>query len=147
MVRKASKWEIKMLQARELRKKGAELLYDRVVLLVACYDDKEFLAWHEQQGTNELDFLDEELSDTACTFMTFKSVLASFPKRDEWSTHNIRELIALTIAAEKIEKEDNGKRVSWKERALAAEAECERLRGELQTYRDTLEIVALAKCK
>ena len=62
---KTKKWEVKMHEARELRKKGAGLLFDRVALLIACYDDGEFRAWHQASGTNELDFLDEELSDTA----------------------------------------------------------------------------------
>jgi hypothetical protein len=140
------KWELKMHEARELRKQGAGLLYDRVTLLVDCYDDPAFREWHEQAGTNELDFLDDELSDTACSFMTLRAVLVAFPARDEWITHNIRELIALTIDSERASRQGEGKRMSWKERALAAEAECERLRSELQTYRNSLEIVASAKC-
>jgi hypothetical protein len=142
-------WEIKLHDQRQLKKKSAGMLFDRVALLIACYDDAEFRAWHEQQGTNELDFLDEELSDTAVGFLTFRAVMNSYPKRDEWIKHNVRELIALTIAAENEKKKRDGdeKRVSWKERALAAEAECERLRAELANMKESLGIVASAKCQ
>ena len=148
MVRK-TKWEVKMHEARELRKQGAGLLYDRVALLVACYDDPEFRQYHADNGTNELDFLDEELSDTAVTFMAFKSVFAAYPDREDWVRHNIRELIALTLEAEAEarKRENEQKRPSWKERALAAEKECKRLRAELDSMRKSLEIVAAAKCK
>lgn len=142
-------WEVKMHEARAMRKKGAGLLYDRVALLIACYDDAEFRSWHEAAGTNELDFLDEELSDTAVGFLTFRAVMNSYPKRNEWVDHNIRELIALTIEAENEKKKRGGdeKRVSWKERALAAEAECERLRSEVANMKESLGIVASAKCQ
>jgi hypothetical protein len=145
---KKSKWELKMHEARELRKQGAGLLFDRVALLVDCYDDEDFRQWHADQGTNELDFLDEELSDTAVNFMTFRAVLAAYPNREDWVRHNVRELIALTVAAEnESRKRDNeSARQSWKERALAAERECERLRAELANMRESLEIVASAKC-
>ena len=145
---KTKKWEVNMHEARELRKKGAGLLYDRVALLIACYDDKEFRAWHEANGTNELDFLDEELSDTAVGFLSLKAVMASNPNREDWIKHNVRDLIATTMAAEaeskKRDREDT--RISWKQRALAAEAECERLRGEVANMKESLGIVASAKC-
>jgi hypothetical protein len=149
MMAKKSKWEVKMHEARELRKQGAGLLFDRVSLLVACYEDDEFRSWHADNGTNELDFLDEELSDTAVGFMTFRSVLAAYPSRDDWLRHNVRELIALTIEAENEGKkrERDQARPSWKERALAAEAECERLRAEIANMKESLGIVAAAKCQ
>lgn len=149
MKAQSKSWEVKMHEARQMRKQGAGLLFDRVSLLVACYDDAEFRKWHEDNGTNELDFLDEELSDTAVGFLTFRAVLNSYPKRDEWINHNVRELIALTIAAEneKRKREGDEKRISWKERALAAEAECERLRGEIDNMKESLGIVASAKCR
>lgn len=142
------KWELKMHEARELRRQGASILFDRVTLLVECYDDDEFRAWHTEAGTNELDFLDEELSDTATGFLAWKSVLAAYPNREDWVRHNVRELLALTMAAqaEATKRDGDEKRVSWKERALAAEAECERLRAELASTKESLGIVASARC-
>lgn len=148
-VKNGKNWESKLHEQRQIKKKSAGMLFDRVSLLIACYEDDDFRAWHEQQGTNELDFLDEELSDTAVGFLTFRAVMNSYPKRDEWIKHNIRELIALTLAAEKEKKkrDDDEKRISWKERALAAEAECERLRAEITNMKESLGIVASAKCQ
>lgn len=127
-----------------MRKQGAGLLYHRVSLLIACYEDPDFLAWHEAQGTNELDFLDEELSDTAVGFLAFRSVMNAYPKREQWINHNVRELIALTMEAEAKSRNRDGEqsRVSWKARALAAEAECERLRGEIASIRKTLGVAS-----
>lgn len=146
---KQVKWEMRMHKARELRKKGSELLFDRVTLLVSCYVDDEFRAFHASNGTNELDFLDDELNDTAASFLTLKAVLDSYPAKDEWVKHNIRDLIALVLEAEAESRKrpSEDKRVSWKERALAAEAECERLRGQVAQMQESLGIVAAAKCK
>lgn len=150
MVEKAKKWELKMHEARELKKQGAGLLYDRVKLLVECYDDPAFREWHETNRTNELDFLDEELSDVAASFLTMKAVLTEHPERDAWIKHGVRQLIALAIDAEnerRRRESEDGKRISWKERALAAEKECERLRAEIANMKESLGIVASAKCQ
>jgi hypothetical protein len=142
-----AKWELKMKQARDLKKQGSEILFDRVSLLVACYNDSDFRAWAADQGTNELDFLDEELSDTAASFLTLKAVLDAYPEKESWTKHNVRDLIAQVLSDEKKKRDrDDAKRVSWKERALAAEQECERLRGELENMKESLGIVASAKC-
>jgi len=148
---KPMKWELKMHEARALRRQGAAILFDRIALLIACYDDVEFRAWHEAAGTNELDFLDEELSDTALTFIALRSVMTAYPNRAEWIQHNIRELIALTMAAEaeasaadKEQGPGEDKRISWKERALAAEAECDRLRCEVESMRESMRAFATA---
>jgi len=142
------KWEAKMHEARGLRKKGAGQLYDRLVLMIECYDDPAFRAWHEAAGTNDLDFLDEELNDTGHGFLDFRGVMAEYPKREDWIKHNIRQLIALTMKAEADARKRDGVKdgVKWKARALAAEAECERLRGELASMKESLGIVASAKC-
>lgn len=140
-------WAVALEQQRKLRKKGSEMLFDRVKLLVKCYEDQEFRNWVASQETNEYDFLDEELSDTAASFLTLKAVMDEHPKREDWVRHNIRDLIALVLEAEREKKKRDGDhRISWKERALAAEKECERLRAELESTKKSLEIVASAKC-
>jgi squalene cyclase len=148
MSAKKTKWEVKLHEAREMRKRGAELLFDRVVLLVECYEDEQFRAWCSETETNDVDYLDEELSDTAAAFMTLKAVLHQYPTRDEWVKHNIRVLIAQVLQeqAEATKRDGEEKRISWKERALAAEKECERLRAELANMKESLGIVAGAKC-
>lgn len=148
MTTKQKKWEMKVHEQRAIRVHCAELLYDRVKLLCECYDDSEFRRYHEDMGTNELDFLDDELSDTAASFLTLKAVMIAHSEKEEWNKHNIRDLIALVLKAEEDRKQREGeeKRVSWKERALAAERECERLRAELANMKESLGIVAGAKC-
>ncbi len=137
-----------MNEARELRKRGSDLLFDRMSLLCECYSDSDFRSWHAANNTNELDFLDDELSDTAATFLTLKAVFESHPTKEEWSKHNIRDLIAMVIEseAESKKRENDTKRPSWKERALAAERECETLRAEIESIKQSLGIVASARC-
>lgn len=149
MSTRKSKWELKLHEARELKKKGAELLFDRVALLVTIYDDESFREWCSANETNELDYLDTELSDTAASFMTLKAVLHAHPTRDEWVKHNIRDLIAQVLAdqAEKTKRERENPHPTWKERALAAEAECVRLRAEVANMKESLGIVASARCQ
>ena len=139
------RWELRMNKAREMRVQGSKLLHSRVELLVSCYNDTDFRLWHAEHGTNELDFLDFELSDTAASFLTLKAVLDAYPDSEAWSKHNIRDLIAEVMASKKRDNETN--RISWKERALAAEAECERLRAENATIKELMSSVASAKCK
>lgn len=140
-----TKWEMKMREARELRKKGAEVLFERICLLVACYDDTQFRAWHADNETDELDYLDEELSDTAASFMTLKAVLVAYPERESWVKHNIRDLIAEIIASGKTAKEPSTPK-SWKSLAEELQHECERLRAEIKGLKENLAIVASAKC-
>lgn len=135
---RAKKWELKMHEARELRKQGSELLFDRVNLLTECYEDADFRAWHESNQTNDLDFLDGELSDTAATFLTLHAVLMKYPDRESWIKHNIRDLIAEVIELDKKPRERNVP--SWKEKCIAAEKECERLRVENASLKETLSL-------
>jgi hypothetical protein len=127
-----------MHEARELRKKGSELLFDRVTLLNECYEDEDFRAWHAEHGTNELDFLDDELSDTAASFLTLRAVLKAFPDRNDWVKHNIRDMMAEAIESDKKPRERLTP--SWKEKCIAAEKECERLRAENASLKETLRL-------
>ena len=146
---KKHKWELQLHEAREMKKKGAELLFDRVSLLVGVYDDEAFRAWCASSETNELDYLDTELNDTAANFMTLKGVLHHYPIRDEWVKHNIRDLIAQVLAeqAESTKRERDNPKPTWKERALAAEKEIERLRTKVEQLEESLGIVAGANRK
>lgn len=141
------KWELSLREARQLKNKGSAILYQRVVLLKNCYDDAEFRKWCDEQGTNAADYLDDEIADTACQFLTLLAVLMSYPNEADWVKHSIRDLIAEAMAAEKAAKPkaDTSERISWKDRCLAAERECERLRAELESLKKTLEFILSAK--
>lgn len=147
MKTKRPKWEMLMREQRHLKSEGIANLHRRITLLVECYDDPEYRAWCEANGTSDLDALDAELADAAVDFMTARAVLEQFPKIEEWQKHGIRELIALVMEADASRRKVDGEaRVSWKQRALEAERECERLRSEIKTLRDSLGLVAGAKC-
>lgn len=139
---KAKKWELKMHEQRGLKKQGAALLHRRITLLVECYEDAEFDAWCEAHNTAQLDFLDSELSDVACDFLTLKAVLVEYPDIESWSKHNIRDMIAQVMESEK-KPRSGSERISWKERCLAAEKELERLRTELTAMQKALEYAGL----
>lgn len=128
----AANWKVKLNEQRELKKMGAELLHQRVSLLVQVYDDKSFIEWCEESETDEIEYLDNELADVASEFMTLRAVLKEYPTAAEWAARNIRELIAEVLEAGKRQRKgDSEPRISWKDRAIAAEKECERLRAEL----------------
>lgn len=127
----AANWKSRLNEQRDLQKKGAELLYQRVRLLVAIYDDQEFRDWCADSETDEVEYLDNELSDVACEFMTLKAVLKEHPDESAWVSRNLRELIAEVLEGKRRKRAEESPRVSWKEKAIAAEKECERLRAEL----------------
>lgn len=144
MTKTVEKWEVKMNQQRKLKAKGAEVLFERVSICVACFEDPEFVDWCVENGTDSLEFLDEELSDTAVNFSTLAKVLETFPTKEEWVKHNIRTMIAMVLEDQKSKKDgEPNQRVAWKERCLAAEAELEKLRLELKAIREKLESVGV----
>ena len=137
------KWETNLHEARELKKQGAALLFDRVTLLVAVYEDAGFRAWCADSDTVDLDYLDEELSDTAANFLTLKAVLDTYTTQDEWVTHNIRDLIAQVISDQAGEKKvRQNPEPTWKERAIAAEKKIELLLAKIEQLEESLQIVA-----
>lgn len=131
-------WKVKMNEQRAMRKKGTSLLFHRVELLLACYVDSAFREDCAERGVNDLDVLDAELDDTACGFLTLKAVIEAYPKEADWHRHNIRDMIAEIIYSQK--KERTKTVWTWKERCLAAEKECERLRAELASVKESLRI-------
>lgn len=139
------KWELKLKEARDLRSKGASMLFDRVSLLVECYNDPSFRKWHADNNLNELDVLDKEVSDVSgSTFLTVKAVFERFPDREDWVQSGFRDLTAKLMLEKKVDKQST--RVSWKDRALVAERENERLKAEIAQLKESIGIVAGAKC-
>lgn len=132
------KWETSMQEQRKLKKKGAEMLHQRATLLLDCYNDAEFRQWCYDADTNELDVLDGELEDVVVGFLTLKAVLDKYPCQETWASRNIRELIAEAMESDRRDR-GSPKRISWKERCLAAERECERLRAEVSSLKKSLK--------
>jgi hypothetical protein len=125
-----SNWEAAINRQRELRRRGSELLYDRVKLLCNVYEDTEFHDWCRENGMTDLEYLDAELSDVACEFMTLKAVFVSHPSVEDWVGGDIRKLIAEAMEMSKTPKPPREGQ-SWKARALEAEKEIERLKMEI----------------
>jgi len=136
-------WSQLMSEQRQLKKQGISLLYQRIKLLIECYNNKGFLSHCVERGVNDIDVLDSELEDIAVGFLTMKAVFESYPKEEDWQRHSIRDLIAEVLNSQKRER-DKSDKLSWKERALAAERECERLRAELDAIKESLRIVSTA---
>lgn len=142
---KNEKWEMKLASNRNLRKQSSSLLYDRVKLLVDVYNDMEFRRWCSDNHADELDYMDSEIDDTGIGFLTWMAVLEAHPNQEEWLRQNVRVLAAEAMDADREKKkaailEDGRKeRVEWKARAMTAEAECERLRGEVKALTDRVD--------
>lgn len=136
-------WEQKMHQQRKLRKKGSELLFDRVRLLIECYEDKGYREWHRENGTDEIEYLDEELSDVAASFQTLRAVYEAYPDRESWVKHNIRDLMAEAIAKSRQPKERT--KPSWKAKCMDLQKENEQLRAELASLKEILTSCVAAK--
>ena len=133
----SKKWELKFDEAKGLRKQGAALLHKRISLLKEVYDDGDFKRWCQESGTVDLDFLDDHLEDVGYNYVTLAAVLEQYPDEAEWQKHNVRELCAMVIEAQRAEKYP-GERTNWKARAAALESEVERLRNELQETKELL---------
>lgn len=127
-------WKMKLKEQRDLRKQGAEHLHRRVTLLVDIYADQDFLAAVEDEGADPLDRLDAEVEDVAVSFLTLKAVLEAHPNVADWKRFGVRTLIGEVLAAAR-KKERTREVPSWKERAVAAEKELERLQEENERLR------------
>lgn len=132
-------WQLKMHKAQALRKEGTTTLFERVKLLCECYADEQFTLWCEDQKTNPEDYLDGEVSDFCSSFLTVKAVYDANRNVDSWHRHGFAYL-AHEIA-ESIKKPAS-RGVSYKSMYEAAQKEIERLRAEIQTLKESLEIVS-----
>lgn len=133
-----STWETALDRQRMLKRQGIALLHERIHLLMTVYEDTEFRKWCEENEVIDLDYLDAELADVAVSFMTLRAVAIQHPKVDDWQGGNIRQMIADVLELEKAGR-SKANVISWKERALAAEKEIERLQFELQKRDSTIQ--------
>jgi len=131
-------WRAQLKEARDLKKKGIGLLFQRVEQLVSVHDDPEFRQWCADGDKDVYDELDREVDDTATDFITLRAVYDAFPNADDWTKRGLPELIAECMKKQKAERKPREVQ-GWKERALSAEkrvlaleAENERLRGEVK---------------
>lgn len=139
---KSVNWKDRLESQRDLRKRGLKLLYQRVKILCEVYEDEAFRDWCLKESIRDTEFLDGELSDVGMNFETLQSVLDAYPREVEWINADMRVLVASVMESQKKErKASDGSRetISWKERCLEAEAECERLRAEVASLKERIE--------
>jgi len=91
-------WKKKLFKSRELRGKTAEIVYDRITLLVEIYDDDQF-----RQDSGDPDdlsaatLLDAEVGDLCADFLELRCVLDSFPNKGDWTDKNLKKLVAAAL--------------------------------------------------
>lgn len=86
-----------MNKQRDLKREGASLLFDRMLLLIDCYNDEEFKEWCKANGEGRVDYLNRELSDTGQAFLHLKTLMEHFPNREDWLTKSFRVMTAAVI--------------------------------------------------
>lgn len=140
-----------MEEQRNLREKGSQMLHKRVKLLIEIEHDPEFIARCVDEKVNHLDELDAEVAEINASYLTLKAVMDHYPKEADW-VKRLSSLIAEIKESQKRKRGVDPDRISWKERCLAAEKECERLRADLNVayariaqLEDTLALMATGR--
>lgn len=123
-------WRTRMKKQRDLKQKGSQILWQRVKLLIEIEEDSEFHDWCNDQGVDVYEQLDQEVAEINGSYLMLKAVMDAYPEEAAWEKR-LDVLIAEVRNRQKKPRKDR-ESISWKERALAAERECERLRGELE---------------
>lgn len=103
----------KLLEARELRRQGGRLLYERVRLLCEVFDDREF---REDLGQVDdlaaAEVLDGELSDVGFDFLQLRGVLQHFPGASQWESRPIIDMYEEVIHSRESQRESQPIRTS-----------------------------------
>lgn len=93
----------KLIVASELRAKGREALHERVSLLVAVFEDREFRSDNQQfDDLKAAELLDSYLEDTALSFLEARAVLQTYPKFDQWTGKTVRELYESALESSRL---------------------------------------------
>jgi hypothetical protein len=127
-------WRTKLNLARDLKKRGIQLLFERMTVLAQVHDDPEFRAWCAAENRDLYNELDHDVDDTAATFMTLKAVLDHFPNREDWQTKGLPTMIAEIQVKQRAERKPR-ETVSHKQRADDAEKLVEQLQDEVDRLR------------
>ena len=130
----------KLAQQRELRSQGAAVNYDRAVLLVCVYEDDDFRAECRANESEASEVLDDECGDLCCSFLQIKAVLERFPRKEQWTSQRLQDMLAVVLDENRRETgERTAPRPSWKQRNEELMAEVERLKRENDVLRWKLE--------
>jgi hypothetical protein len=123
-------WRQQLKEQREMKSQGVGMVYDRVVILMQVEKDEDFQKWCSDSERNLITELDQEVDDLCVKYRILKRLMNEYPAKSDWTKHGLKKLVAMMMSDR--EKGTTRETISWKDRCLAAEKECERLRGELK---------------
>lgn len=137
-------WSQKLATQREMRSKGAALIYDRMKILLEVFKDEEFLNHCMERERNAADLLDEEVADTCTDFLSLKCVIEYFPDKAIWQKERLDQLVAksLEMRRKKDNKETHHAVPSWKERYTELKKKFDSLEHEHAILRVRFEEVS-----
>jgi len=99
------KWQLVLKDVDKLIGSSNGSLFDRSKLLVAVWSDGDYLAHHKGDVDAAEVMLNEKLGDYGLTIFDVKTMLAEFPKREQWETGKLRAMLAEALAAEDSRRE------------------------------------------
>ena len=139
-------WRDRLQEARDLRKKGAKLVYKRAVKLREVYKSDGFQQHCAEVGRQKDEYLDDEVSDLFCDFKLLMVMLEHFPKEADWANNKLTVLAAKAVQANKADEKGRKpatERVKWKDKYIELEGMYQAVVEEKQKLED--EISRLAK--
>lgn len=109
-------WRKRLEEARELAKQGAALTFDRITILAEIYQDPAFLNDCDRRGVDPIEEINDEVADTAMTFTTLRSMLAEFPRREDWLNRRLQDMAASIIVNRREVDNKKPREAGWKQR-------------------------------
>ena len=82
-------------------------LFERSKLLVAIWEDGEFLAFHGGDVDKAEESLNSKLGDYGLTIFDVQSILKEFPQVQQWEKGKLREMLAKALEAEDSRREEH----------------------------------------
>lgn len=111
-----------LLEAKSMRQSAGSNAYDRAVILMKVFDDREFRADNGNVDDFALaDVLDAYCEDLSFGFLDLKALIEHFPQREQWSDGLLRRMYTEMLDAR--EKVDVGERKVPQRRASLKQLE------------------------
>jgi len=120
-------WSQKLAEAKGLQSKGAGLAWERAVLYVEIERDRDFRSHCERNEWDTEALLDGECADLCCSFAELRSILETFPDREQWTGGKLH-----ILKAEALELQARGRRESTGPRKSKVAEQAARIK-ELET--------------
>jgi len=105
----SAKWQTMMKKVDGLIGTSNGNLFERAKLLVAIWNDGEFLAFHNGDVDKAEESLNSKLGDYGLTIFDVKAMLGEFPNKAEWESGKLREMLATSLEAEDSRRKENSR--------------------------------------